>query len=253
MDTEVAVIIAAIITGASTIIAAFIQARKKEAKEKEASYETNEMREQQPRKMTQVPDWVDRACQIASLARRSATHILRKENERKHYKELENLYQEVVSIRTNLSARLPAEWDELLEKLQNSIYGFQGTPEDKEKIERARKALRDRAQIDFSSKPMQIKKGIEDGIAEILCEYDKGDFKVWDLYGELKAKFPDRNSKELFDELAEELLRLQREGMIDLLNIRRINEKRVHSEIRKQSEIDQYTRIRKKRGRWETR
>jgi hypothetical protein len=95
------------------------------------------------------PDWVDRACEIASLARRSATHILRNEDEQWHHKQLHDHYYEVVEIRTHLSARLKMDWDSLLEELQNSIYGFRGTSEDRERIERARIAIRDKAQRDF--------------------------------------------------------------------------------------------------------
>ena len=100
--------------------------------------------------ITKFPDWVDEVCEIGSLARRSATHILRKENEDWHYKQLEDIYYKVCSIRTHLSARLKAEWDGLLEELQNSVYGFRGTEEDRERIERARHAIRDNAQRDFT-------------------------------------------------------------------------------------------------------
>lgn len=106
------------------------------------------------REMTNVlvsksPPWFDEACEIGSLARRSAIHILRGENAEWHYKQLEELYYKVCSIRTSESARLNRQWDGLLEELQNSVYAFGGTEGDRQRIERARQVLRDKGQEEF--------------------------------------------------------------------------------------------------------
>jgi hypothetical protein len=98
---------------------------------------------------SKFPQWLDKACEIASLARRSATHILRNENKDWHKNQLEDLYYKVCSIRTSGSARLNSHWDGLLEELQNSVCAFRDTEEDRQRIEQARKALREKAQKEF--------------------------------------------------------------------------------------------------------
>lgn len=100
-------------------------------------------------KPSKFPQWLDEACEIASLARRSATHILRNENKDWHKNQLEDLYYKICSIRTSGSSRLNYHWDELLEELQNSIHGFRDTEKDRQRIEQARKALRERGQKEF--------------------------------------------------------------------------------------------------------
>jgi hypothetical protein len=99
---------------------------------------------------TKFPGWAHEACEIGSLARRSATHIIRKESQDWHYKSLEDLYYRVCKVRTERSARLTRRWDELHEELQNSIHDFRGTENDQIRIERARTAIREQAQREFA-------------------------------------------------------------------------------------------------------
>ena len=98
---------------------------------------------------SKFPQWLDDACEIGSLARRSATHILRGEDQDWHREQLEELYYKLCEIRTGGSSRLSGDWDALLEELQNSIHAFHGTERDRERIEHAREALRDRGQREF--------------------------------------------------------------------------------------------------------
>jgi len=92
--------------------------------------------------------WLRDACEIGSLARRCATHLLRGEDPDWHAARLGDLYLEVCAIRTEFSAELTPEQDGQLEELQNSIYRFPHcrTEEDRIRIEKARTALRDAGQ-----------------------------------------------------------------------------------------------------------
>jgi len=106
------------------------------------------------RSIVRAPVWLERMCQLASLARRCTSHLLRGDDPERYSQKMEEIYYEIAKIRTEYTSQIDPDFYDLFEQLQNGVYrGARLPEEERERIERTHREIVQLTQKRFGVDP----------------------------------------------------------------------------------------------------
>lgn len=110
------------------------------------------------RSAVNVPVWLERMCQLASLARRCASHLIRGDQTEDYGEKMEEIYYEIAKIRTDYTAQIGQDYYDMFEQLQNGVCrGARFPKEERERIERTHREL-----VEMTQRKYGVDKGMWD-------------------------------------------------------------------------------------------
>ncbi len=108
------------------------------------------------RSAVNVPVWLERMCQLASLARRCTSHLIRGDQSEDYNAKMEEIYYEIAKIRTEYTAQIGNDYYDVFEQLQNGVCrGARSPEEERERIERTHREI-----VEMTQKKYGVDKNI---------------------------------------------------------------------------------------------